>query len=197
MRIGQTTGAGIAALALLLAACGGDDDGDTTDASGTDGSVYAGELEDGSTLTVTLDVPADHPEVAPFEALRAMTDAPEVTYLLAEVEVPEGVDGTGRFVTFVAEGAEPLDDDPLDPDDGVVASDFACSVLRDWVETLDVLDEATNDAYLELYEGPCGGQTLQVLAPGGATTTYVLVVDGDLPDFERLMAGLVNELEPT
>ena len=115
MRIGQTTGAGIAALALLLAACGGDDDGDTTDASGTDGSVYAGELEDGSTLTVTL----------------------------------------------------------------------------------DVRDEATNDAYLELYEGPCGGQTLQVLAPGGETTTYVLVVDGDLPDFERLMAGLVNELEPT
>src|SRR5690606_35571339 len=70
VRIGQTTGAGIAALALLLAACGGDDDGDTTDASGTDGSVYAGELEDGSTLTVTLDVPAGHPEVAPFEALR-------------------------------------------------------------------------------------------------------------------------------
>ena len=194
---------GLAVLALLLAACGDDGDSASTDAttaedggSGGGEAVYRGELEDGSVLTVTLDVPADHPAVAPFEALRTMTEARDLTYLLAEVDVPEGVDGTGRFVTFVAEGAEPLDDDPLDPDDGVVASVFACSAMQDWVAAVDVLDEATNEAYLEVFEGPCGGQSLQVLAPGGETTTYVLVVDGDVPAFERLLAGFMLELEP-
>lgn len=197
-------GAGLVVLALLTAACGGDDDSGaddtTTEEGGAGGSgggaVYTGELEDGSVLTVTLDVPADHPEVAPYEELRAMTSAGEVTYLLAEIEVPDGVDGSGRYVTFVAEGADALDDDPSDPDDGVVSSDFVCSVLDEWVATMDELDQATNDAYLEVYEGPCKGQTLQVIAPGGETTTYVLVFDGDLPEFEHLRAGLLTELEP-
>ena len=46
------------------------------------------------------------------------------------------------------------------------------------------------------YEGPCGGQTLQVLAPGGQTTTYVMVYEGALPDFDRVFSGLLTELRP-
>lgn len=203
--------AGLAVLALVAGACSDDDSsaedqvasdsdapGTSEDGGSTEGgaSTYAGELEDGSTLTIELDVDADHPAVAPFEAFRAMTEADEPTWVVAEITVPDGVDGTGRFVTFIEEGMDPLDDDPLDQTDGIVASSFACSEIDDWFGTVDAPTEDLNDAYFEVYDSVCGGQTLQVLAPGGETTTYVLVLDGPIPPFETITAGLTNELEP-
>jgi|GEM_PF-6412950 hypothetical protein len=204
MSCGPAVRAGLVALALVAGACSGDDsgaedqvvvpDGEEPGPSGEGGSTYAGELEDGSTLTIELDVPADHPAVAPFEAFRAMTEAPEPTWIVAEITVPDGVDGTGRFVTFIEEGLDPLDDDPTDQADGVVASGFACSEIDGWFGTVEAPTEELTDAYFEVYDSVCGGQTLQVLAPGGETTTYVLVLDGPIPPFETLRAGLTNEL---
>jgi hypothetical protein len=183
--------------AMLAGACGGDD-GATGDEAGpaapAGGDAYEGELEDGSTLRITLDVDPQDPAVAPFESFRSSTGGPAVTWIVGEITVPDGVDGTGRFVTFVGEGLDPLDDEPTDDGDGITNAEFACSLLDEWAAAST--DEAVADAHLELYEGACGGQTLQVLAPGGETTTYVLAHEGELPAFERLMAGLATELEP-
>lgn len=211
----------VAALALsgllLVAGCGDDDgagvddarssdvgsteagdvDGNVDDGSGDGGAgadEYVTELSDGSRLRVRLDVPADDPAVAPFEELRALTGVDEPTWIVARVAVPEGVDGTGRFLTFVEPGADPLDDDPIDPDDGVSQATFACSVLDDWFAAAPEPDDALNEVHFGLLDGPCGQQTAQVLAPAGETTTYVLVYEGELPDFERVEAELGNEL---
>ncbi len=198
-----------AALAGTLASCGGGgDDGGagggasstSTDAAAADvegaGTRYEGTLEDDSTLVVRLGVPADDPAVADFDAFRSLTGAEEPTWIVAEVTVPEGTDGTGRYLTFAAPGVDPLDDDPSDPDDGVSSSTFACSTLDDWYALADPSDEAVTEAYQGLYEGPCAGQTMQVLAPGGESTTYVMIYDGELPEFETVRAGLASELSP-
>lgn len=198
-------------LAVSLLGCG-DDDGDESSESdaGTgsassapadsgdtpDGSVFEGELEDGSTIRVTLDVPADDEAVAPFEAFRSLTGGPEVTWIVAEVEVPEGTDGTGRFVSFIEPGADPMADDPMDDADGVTNAEFACSMLDEWYGLASSPGDDVVAAYDELLTDSCGGQTLQVLAPGGETTRYVMVYDGELPEFEAVTAGLANELEP-
>ncbi|HSL56792.1 MAG TPA: hypothetical protein VK866_03020 [Acidimicrobiales bacterium] len=201
----------IAAVLALAAACGGDDDdggandgGATSDtaadaAEGADqpapDGAWSGELEDGSTLAVRLDVAADDPAVAPFAELRDRfgVDDP-VTWIVGEITVPDGTDGTGRFVTFLAEGADPLDDDPLDPDDGISNAAFACSQLDGWFAALAEATEDDVAAYNAVFTDACGGQTLQVLAPGGATTTYVMVYPGPLPDFATVRAGLATEL---
>lgn len=190
--------------ALLVGGCGdggggaGADTGEAAAAEGTkmpDGDVYVGELEDGSMLRVALDVSPDEPSVAPFEAFRRTVGGPEVTWIVADVEVPEGVDGTGRFVTFVAEGAEMAGADPSGGGDGVASAEFACSLLDAWSSATPDQDAAA-DAYLELYQGPCGGETLQVVAPSGETTRYVMVYEGELPEFERVFAGAGTELHP-
>jgi hypothetical protein len=160
------------------------------------GRVYTGELADGSTLTVHLDVTADHPAVAPFAAFQARTGAPTPTWIVAEITVPDGVDGTGRFLTLVEPGADRMADDPADRTDGVTTADFACSVLEDWFGQVTDKDQELTDAFMEVYDGPCGGQAHQVLAPGGETTTYVLVYEGDLPELDAIESELGNELRP-
>lgn len=192
----------LASVGLVAAGCGGDDDGASADDDGdvaaadvgADGA-WTGELEDGSTLAVRLDVVADDPAVAPFAELRetlGVTD--EVTWIVGEITVPRGTDGTGRFVTFLAEGADPLADDPLDPDDGISDADFACSQLDDWFAAAAAPTDEQVAAYDAVLTDTCGGQTLQVLAPGGATTTYVMVHPAPLPDFATVRAGLATEL---
>lgn len=195
-----TTGALVAA---LLLGCGDDDaaeDGDAPEreapAGAAEAGTFAGVLADGSRLVIRLDVPADDPAVAPFEAFRATTGAPEPTWLVGEISVPDDVEGTGRFVTFLEPGADRLDDDLADRTDGVSNADFACAVIEDWFQFAEVKDQALSDAYLEVYDGPCGGQAHQVLAPGGETTTYVMVYEGELPPFESIEAELGNELAP-
>ena len=101
----------------------------------------------------------------------------------------------GADASFVLTNAL-MDDDPMDPDDGITGSVFACSTIGDWFTAIPEADQAVMDEYTALYEETCGGQTMQVLAPGGETTTYVMTYEGDLPEFERLMAGLATELEP-
>jgi len=174
-----------------VASASGDEEG-----GGDEAGVYEGELADGSRLVIRLDVPADDPVVAPFEDFRALTGADEPTWIVGEVTVPDGVDGTGRFVTFLEAGADRLDDDLADRTDGVTNADFACSMIEDWFQVAEVKDQALTDAYMEVYDGPCGGQSLQVLAPAGETTTYVLVYDGELPDFEVIEAEMGHPLSP-
>ena len=200
--LGIATAAG--AVALLAACGGGGDDADAdADGGGTEesdsaagGGAYEGELEDGSTLRVRLDVGPSDAAVTPFEAFRSGTGAPAVTWIVAEIAVPDDVEGaTGRFLTFLEAGVDPLDDDPLDDGDGATNADFACSLLDDWAAaTAD--PAAVAEAHLALLDGPCGGQTLQVLATAGETTTYVLAYEGELPEFERIFAGLATELSP-
>lgn len=210
MRIRRTAWIAVGML-LIAGACGGDDDdtdvsgdGDdtpadeTTDSEGAasgDGNVYEGELEDGSSIVVRLDVDADDPAVAAFEEFRALTGVDSPTWIVGEVTTPDGAEGTGRFITFLDEGADFFDDDTSDPTDGITTADFACSTIGEWFQAADV-DEAVETAYSDLYEGPCAGQTYQVIAPAGETTTYVLVYDGPLPDFATIMAGAGNVLEP-
>lgn len=208
----RTVAVGLLAAGLLVAC--GDDDGDegssgdteapSSEASGggsggdagARGGVYEGELADGSRLVIHLDVPADHPAVVPFEEFRARTGAPEPTWIVGEVTPPDDADGTGRFVTFLEAGADRLDDDLADKTDGVTNAEFACAFMEEWFQAAPVKDQALGDAYTEVYEGPCGSQTYQVLAPAGTTTTYVMVYEGPLPDFETIEAELGNELSP-
>jgi hypothetical protein len=200
---------------LVVAACGGDDDdssaddgadprssetaaaGDSVGDTPGEAGSWVTELEDGSTLSVQLDVGANDAAVAPFEAFRTLTGSPDVTWIVADIEVPaDGSTGsTGRFLTFVEPGADAIDDDPSDDTDGVTGSDFVCSRIDAWFANAspDAVDAANAD-YTALLDGPCGGQTAQVIAPAGQTTTYVLVYDGELPAFEKLMAGLLYEL---
>lgn len=210
--------AAVVAAAVALIACGGDDDGSGADggeaggdadagatadpgsapeapAGGSDHDLWQVELEDGSVLRLRLRVSADDPAVAPFEAYRQTVGGPEVEWLVGEITVPADVsDGTGRFVTFVGEGAEPLDDDPTDPDDGVTSASFACSVISEWLGAEP--DPEAFTAYDEVFTGPCQSNPYSVPAETGATTTYVMVHDVPLPDFERIFAGLAYEMSP-
>lgn len=205
----------VAGASLVAGACGGDDAGGSTarvpgdgaveagDGSSASGSgVLVGELEDGSTLRIRLDVEPADPAVAPFEALRALTGADEPVWIVGEVDVPADVasgEGSGRFVTFVAAGADVFSDDPSDPNDGVSQATFVCSAIDGWWMAagapMDPDDEITT-AYRETYEGPCGSNQLVVPAPAGQTTTYVMIHPAPLPDYDRVLAGLSVELRP-
>lgn len=193
-------------LGLVLAACGGDDGGtsggggDTTSPpAGGAGNRYEVTLEDDSTLVVTLGVDASSAAVAPFEAYRQLVNGPTVVWVVGEITPPSGTDSTGRFVTFVAPGANVLDDDPLDDSDGIVSAGFACSLVEQWISAEgapDLTEELTAE-YNRMVGEVCGGQTFQVPAPGGQTTTYVMAVEGStLPEFESLYAGLAYPMSP-
>lgn len=215
--------AALSVLALAVAACGGDDDesgddagsddapaeqdessesddaGDSDDSGDATGSsnVYSAELEDGSVLTVTLDVEETDPVVAPFVAFREQAGATDdVVWITGSLEAPADYDDptgppTGRFLTFIAPGGDRLDES--NP-----TSDFACGQLQDWFgEPTAEEGLALNEAYLEILDTSCGGQVLGVVGEVGATTEYAMVVEGSsLPDFESIYAGLLTELQP-
>jgi len=211
-RVRRSAAAIVAAVAVV--ACGGGDSGDDGDGDGddvaatedvgrapaaptgsSDHDVWEGELESGNRLRVRLRVSADDPAVAPFEAFRQTVGGPDVEWVVGEITVPaEVTDGTGRFVTFVGEGADPMADDMADPTDGVTSATFACSVIQEWLGAEP--DPEWFTAYEELFAGPCQSNPYAVPAASGATTTYVMVHDIPLPDFERIFAGLAYELSP-
>jgi hypothetical protein len=205
----------IVSSALVLAACGGDDGGGSSGGgdSASDSSAAGGDtgeggvagnrfevtLEDDSKLVVRLDVSASDATVAPFEAYRQLVNGPEVVWMVGEITPPAGVDSTGRFVTFVAAGKNAIDDDPMDDTDGIVSSTFACSLIDRWIsaESAPELTDEISAEYNRMVGEVCGGQTLQVLAPGGQTTTYAMAYEGPaLPEFERVYAGLAYEMSP-
>ena len=204
----------------LLAGCGGGDrdDGDaaapadsTVDDDGATGdgddastpavggaTTFAAELEDGTTLTVRLDVEESDPVVAPFVAFRDLAGASEpVVWIVGTLEVPADFDesagpATGRYLTFVPpDGERVSESNPT--------SEFACSELDDWFGTPSG-DEgaAVNEAYIEIVDSACDNQVLGVPVEAGTTTDYAMVFDGtDLPDFGSVWAGLLTELQPT
>ncbi|MEM9036316.1 MAG: hypothetical protein AAGA99_19230 [Actinomycetota bacterium] len=183
------------AVALVVAACSGGSGGDGT--SGAPGAtMWRGVLPDGSVLQVELGVPPDDRRVAPFEALRALS-GDEVIWLVGEIEVPaDGAEASGRFVTLVEPGADVSDDDPFDVDDGVVSASLACSRLDGWWESAPV-DSERDQLFEGLFAKTCGQQALQVPAGAGVSTRYVMVIDGaDLPEYDRVFAGLDVPLEP-
>lgn len=186
---------------LVLAACSDDDDGSPVidGASAPAPGIYAVTLEDGSHLVVTLDVPADDTRVAPFEQYRTLVGAGPVVWLVGEITPPDGADSTGRYVTFLAAGTNPTEDDPRTADDGISTATFACSLLDRWLyaDDAEVTDEAVA-AYNELFTGPCNGNPFAVPAPARVTTTYVMAYEeATLPAFDRLLAGLAYEMSPT
>lgn len=200
------------ALALTVTACGGSDgdtssesDGasesgaaaDETTAASGDASTFAAELEDGTMLTIRLDVAETDPVVAPFAGFREQAGATEsVVWIVGSIDVPADYDdstgsATGRFLTFVPSGGAVISDTNT-------TSTFACGKLDDWFGA-PTGDEANalNEAYIGIVNDACNGQTLGVLADTGATTDYAMLVEGSaIPDFESVFAGLLTELEP-
>mgnify|MGYP001812293363 FL=1 len=223
---GRSALVAVGVLALVVGACGGDDDesggdaggddasadqvegsdpGDTdapeasSDSAGTAGSgnVYSGELEDGSVLTVTFDVDETDPLVVPFVDFREQAGvADPVVWITASLEAP------GDF------------DDVMGPPTGRFltfvepggelisetnpTSTFACSRLDTWFGS-PTGDEgaALNEQYISIVREQCDGQTLGVIGEAGSTTDYVMVFEGpSLPEFESVYAGLLSELEP-
>lgn len=190
------------AVVLPLAACSSDKkdssskkEGGSSESSGSSSSAragtYKGTLEDESKLTVYLDVSADNEAVKPFEEYRQKVGGPDVTWIIGEVTPPAGQSGTGRLVTFLAEGKDILDDDPLDDSDGISDASFACGALDRW-SSGGSQDQEVFDLYKSLVENNCAGQTFQVIAPEGKTTTYVLYYEGSLPDYDTIYAGITE-----
>lgn len=194
-RVGPLFIVGLLVVVGLLAGCsgGGDEDGS---AAPSTAEVWTGQLADGSTVTVEIDVSPEDRRIAPFEALRAL-GSEEVVWLVGSIDVPtNATEASGRFVTLVEPGSDVEDDDPFDDEDGVVSAAFACSRLDAWWEA--AAPDTDRDRLFEgLFAKSCGFQPLQVPAPAGSVTQYVMVIDGDeLPSVERVLAGLDVELTP-
>jgi hypothetical protein len=209
----------IAALSLgvwAFSACGGDDGqgdaepggspsaGDTastapeeqasaaTDAatgSSSDG-VWSGAIGPGMTLQAELWVDGTDADLAPFEAYRTTVGAPAVSYVRVVADNTRGSsDDTGRFLTFTDASG-----DLFGP--SRVEAPFLCSVLSTrWAPASDAATE-TIEEYAELFNGPCADQAAQVVVPAGDSVTYYVAVEGQPPAFERLFAGVGNELSP-
>lgn len=194
-RVGSLAIVGLLFVLGLLAGCSGGGDEESSPAPST-ATVWAGQLPDGATVTVEIDVAADDRRIAPFEALRELADD-DVVWLVGNIDVPAAAtEGSGRFVTLVEPGGDIEDDDPFDATDGVVSAAFACSRLDAWWER--AAPDSDRDRLFEgLFAKNCGRQPLQIPAPPGSVTEYVMVIDGnELPDIGRVLAGLDVELTP-
>lgn len=194
-RVGPLVTVGFLIVFGLLAGCSGGGNEESSPAPSA-ASVWSGQLPDGSTVTVEIDVPTDDRRIAPFEALREL-GAGEVVWLVGTIEVPAGTtEASGRFVTLVEPGGDVEDDDPFDDGDGVVSASLACSRLDAWWEAAG--PDTDRDRLFEgLFAKACGRQPLQIPAPAGSVTEYVMVIDGDeLPSIGTVLAGLDVELTP-
>ena len=194
-RVGSLATVGLLFVFGLLAGCSGGGEEESSPAPST-AEVWTGQLLDGSTVSVEIDVDPGDRRVAPFEALRAL-GAAEVVWLVGTIEVPAAAtEASGRFVTLVEPGGDVEDDDPFDANDGVVSASFACSRLDGWWEVAG--PDTDRDRLFEgLFAKSCGRQPLQIPAPAGSVTQYVMVIDGtELPSIERVLAGLDVELTP-
>lgn len=160
--------------------------------------TYEGKLSDGSTLKVWLDVPSSDEVVAPFDDFRSKATTPDVTWIVAEISVPGGgPDATAPVITLTGAGKAPGDDGPPNNSDGTTHTEFACSMLRTWYWQGGLANPELTSVHNEVLATNCNGQALQVAAPAGKTTTYVMVYDGALPSFETITAGPDQELTST
>ena len=82
-----------------------------TACSGDDGNgAWKGKTESGTDLTVDLWVPATDPGVAPFEAFRKATGAPEVLYGKVTAKNNGNAPDNGRFITLTGKDGDALGD---------------------------------------------------------------------------------------
>jgi hypothetical protein len=191
------------ALLVTAVACGGDDDGDTangaetpdngngnsSNGSGDPGGsgAWEGELETGVKVSVGMWVPASDPDLADVEAYREDTGAAPVLYArVTATNDTEAVD-RGRFLTLTDGEGDLFGESRIEVG-------FLCSQMHSW------WGEAENntdlvDGYNAMVGERCGGNYLGGPdLPPGETVTYYVALEGDEPEFERMFAGLGNEL---
>ena len=180
MSLPRTLIAATTIIVLLFAtACSGSDDG----------GAWKGKTESGTDLTVELWVPATDPGVAPFEAFRKATGAPEVLYGKVTAKNNGNAPDNGRFITLTGKDGDALGENAIEVN-------FVCGQISRWVA---VVLTQTSELYVQLatlQQGTCKGTTVgPTIAPGETAVYYVALEADSEPDFERVFAGVPNELK--
>ena len=167
-------------ISLALANACGADDGD---------GPWKGKTESGTDLTVELWVPATDPGVAPFEAFRKATGAPEVLYGKVTAKNTGNAPDNGRFITLTGKDGDALGDD-------AVEVNFVCGQISRWLAVVLTQSTELHQQLATLQQGACKGTTLgPTIATGESAVYYVALEAGREPEFERVFAGAPNELK--
>ena len=189
------------ALMLVAVGCGGDDD-DTSgaDANGssdnsngdsngdTGGSgAWEGELETGVKVSVEMWVPATDPDLADVEQYREDTGAAPVLYARVTATNDTEAPDRGRFLTLTDGEGDLFGESRIEVG-------FLCSQMHGWWNDAPNRNDLV-DGYNAMVGDRCGGNYLggPDLLPG-ETVTYYVALEGSEPEFERMFAGLGNEL---
>lgn len=189
-------------LLVAAVACGGDDD-DGGDAapngpgSGEDGGsgdggdggdgTWTGELETGVNISVELWVPASDPDLADVEAFREDTGAAPVLYARVTATNDTEEPDRGRFLTLTDGEGDLFGESRIEVG-------FLCSQMHSWWGDAENNTELV-DGYNAMVGDRCGGNYLGGPdLPPGETVTYYVALEGDEPEFERMFAGVGNEL---
>jgi hypothetical protein len=191
---------GAAGIALLLTACGGDDDEASTNtvptgpaaaSTGSSSGAWQGEFETGTDVSLELWVdPASDPVLQRFEAFREATGANPVLYGRATATNDGDAQDTSRFAVLTDAEGDTLSETRIEVG-------FLCSHISRWIAAVSTLTTELNDQYTRLLNEDCDGNTLAgpVIEPD-QTVTYYLAYEGESePEFERIFMGLGNELE--
>jgi len=172
----------VAAVVISLAlanACGGD---------GGDGP-WKGKTESGTDLTVELWVPATDAGVAPFEAFRKATGAPEVLYGKVTAKNSGSAPDNGRFITLTGKDGDALGDNATEVN-------FVCGQISRWLAVVLTQSVELNIQPATLQQGACKGTTLGPTIAAGESAVYYVALEADgEPEFERVFAGVPNELK--
>jgi len=161
-----------------------------TACSGNDGNgAWKGKTESGTDLTVDLWVPATDPGVAPFEAFRKATGAPEVLYGKVTAKNNGNAPDNGRFITLTGKDGNALGDDAIE-------ANFVCGQISRWLAVALTQSAELNIQLASLQQGACKGTTVgPTIAPGETAVYYVALEAESEPEFERAFAGAPNELK--
>ena len=132
----------VAFLALAIACNGDDEDG-----------AWKGKTESGTDLTLELWVPATDPGVAPFEAFRKATGAPEVLYGKVTAKNNGSAPDNGRFITLTGEDGDALGDDAIEVN-------FVCGQISRWVAVVLTQSTELHQQLATLTQNNCKGTTV-------------------------------------
>lgn len=189
-------------LGIVVACGGGDDDGGG--ASGAEvpgaqgngssdggvGSVWKGEFETGTDVSLELWVDPSHPDLQDFEAFREAAGASPVLYGRVTAKNDGYVEDTARYVTLTGPDGDPF---------GASAEElqFLCSHIAMWIAAATTPSSDLLNQYNTLLADRCNGNTIMgPVIPPGETITYYVAYKGETePEFERVFMGLGNELK--